>query len=374
MNFLRNIKSMIRRTELPDSEATVAESTSQFTAVAASGLVVDGADCTTLKSLIYQFQLSGAGAVGAAATDAGMGKSPSEDAVVIVPEADFAAVIDGVGGYWGGNQAARFFGDGFCQHPTNFDHAIRYAQSQLKAMKFEDSLKLYGSSACFISARVIKRDTRRFVEVGQTGDCRLVIYRANGDLVESEDESYVNDLVAKELISPDHATYHEMRNRITNSLRLAFKNQVTENPSFMLNGKRRQIEAPIEIFPGDRMCLMSDGVSDNLTVEEIGQLIRGKTPDEAIVAVSDVTDQRMNQGTRIIEGLVREYLRIHEGIEDSGLLDRAMIKIRDQSSQFHWLFNAVFRRARHRAGRFPDGYVSKPSQDNRALVVIDFFD
>ncbi len=371
MNILRSLKTMVTRMGSEKSAAGVPE-TQVFHSIAGDGLVIDGEGCLSLKAMTYQFQFGDGLAVGAAATDLGMGKSPSEDAVVVVPNASFAAVIDGVGGYWGGYQAARFFGEGFRRFPADFDKAINHAQSRLKDMRFEDSLKLYGSSACFISARVYEQGQSQMLEVGQCGDCRIILFRKNGDVIESEDESYVNDLVQKELISPDQATYHEMRNRITNSLRLAFKNEVTINPGFRVNGEPNKLTLPFEVYSGDRLCLLSDGVGDNLTPLEIRKAIADKTPAEAVAEISDITSKRMADGSSIVENLIRNYLRAHEKLESESSLTKAMTKIRDNSSQYHWLFNAIFQRARHAFGRFPDGYVSKPSRDNRALVIIDF--
>ncbi|MCB1043407.1 MAG: hypothetical protein KDC35_10730 [Acidobacteria bacterium] len=368
MKFIRNLKAMMSRSSEDETDQIIAPS--ETFVVAAEGVVLNGDGCSSLHAKIFEFQCAD-GSVGAAATDVGMGKVPNEDAVVIVPRSSFVSVIDGVGGYWGGQHAASFFGEGMRRFPDDCDQAIHYAQSQLKAMKFEESLKLYGSSACFISARIFVEEGKRWLRIAQTGDCRLMVFRANGDLIESEDESYVNDLVSKELISPDQSTYHELRNRITNSLRLAFKNNVSLNPKLILNGVRRSLDTPLELFPGDRICMVSDGIADNLTAREVRDLIREKTPKESIEVISEVTGRRMAFGSRIIDDLVRSFLMNQENIAEDKTLDAAMLKIRDHSSQYHWLYNAIFHRARHSLGRFPDGFVSKPSQDNRAMAVFD---
>lgn len=51
-----------------------------------------------------------------------------------------------------------------------------------------------------------------------------------------------------------------------------------------------QIEFKVSV--GDRIVLASDGVLDNLTVEEIGGLIANKSPDEAIKSINTKVQER----------------------------------------------------------------------------------
>lgn len=338
--------------------------------VAPEGEILDGRDGLALEARLATFRF-GELAAGAAGTDRAMGKDPNEDAVVLVPRASMVAVIDGVGGYWGGHQAATFLGMGLLHFPDAPQKAIAHAKEQMQELDFEEGLKLYGSSACFISARLIQENHRRFLAVAQTGDCRLVILRRTGDILESEDESFVNEMVRKNLVSPDEALFHRARNRITNAVRLAFDNTLTVNPRLMLNGKRDAVETPVELFTGDRVLLMSDGISDNLTPQEIARIIQGSPPLQAVKKLASVTIQRMENMNQIVEAMMKQYVANSEGISQEHILDRVMEKIKDPDSSYHWMYHTIFQKAREQEGRFPDGFLARPSQDNRSLAIMD---
>jgi serine/threonine protein phosphatase PrpC len=82
---------------------------------------------------------------------------------------------------------------------------------------------------------------------------------------------------------------------------------------------------------GSRVILVSDGITDNLETEEVVDLIRGKTALEAIAIIDDVTSRRMANKQEIIDGTPD----------------------------------------RKASGRFVDGFVLRPKQDNRGIAIIE---
>jgi hypothetical protein len=71
-----------------------------------------------------------------------------------------------------------------------------------------------------------------------------------------------------------------------------------------------------------------------LNPEELWKLIAGKTQEQAIEDISDVTDKRMKNSKDIISKT-------------------------DQQG------------GRHKTGVYSDGYKSKPKSDNRAIAIVD---
>ena len=84
-----------------------------------------------------------------------------------------------------------------------------------------------------------------------------------------------------------------------------------------------------EVRAGYRVIMMSDGIEDNLLPEEIAELVKGKTPEQAMNILSDVTTARIKNN---------DALR-----EEKPDLDH----------------------------NYSDGYFQKPKPDNRSLIVFD---
>ncbi|MCB1052943.1 MAG: hypothetical protein KDC71_20240 [Acidobacteria bacterium] len=340
------------------------------TPCAPRGVVIKGGELGDLeqKAISFTFPL---GATGILGTDPGMGKSPNEDAAVVVPSQNFAAAIDGVGGYWGGDKAAEFLGLGLLTHQSEYALAIERAKKEMTDLQFEEALRLYGSSACFVGVKLFPVAGGRFISIGMCGDCRLILLRKDGTILQTEDESYIMDLIKANSISSDEALYSDFRNRITNAVRLAFNTEVTINPHLIKNGELDAQPCPVEVQTGDRLLLMSDGISDNLTALEIQSLVRDKTLHEAFQILAQTSLKRMQQMEHLIDEIIRQYLSHDENIEKPGLMNRLIDKIGGHQGPYTWLYQTIFHKARAKYKSFSDGYKSKPSRDNRSLIIID---
>jgi protein phosphatase len=319
------------------------------------------------STLAFRFPL---GARGLAGSDPAMGKQPNEDAAVVVPLENFAAVLDGVGGYWGGDKAARFLSAGLLQHPADWPKAIEFARAEMTALPFEDALKLYGSSACFAGMRIFQLGKSRFACIGLCGDCRMVLLRADGTILQTRDESYVMELIQQGVIQADEALYNEFRNRISNAIRLAFPSAITVNPPLMVNGIPDGLSSPVELRAGDRLVLMSDGLSDNLTPGEIQSLTAGLELNEAYLALVSTVQKRMRDSDGIVLQMIRSFLQATQPVHEKGVLDRLLAKIQ-ASGPYTWLFHTIFQKARAHYKVFPDGFLSKPARDNLSLILIE---
>lgn len=275
--------------------------------------LLDGAEAASLAESMRVFAMPFARAV--AGTDAGTNYKPkNEDRAGINAEANFAAVADGMGKYGKGADAAQFLVEALLAKPSDVPAAVTDAQTAMGGLPEDDG-------SAFVSARITKNERgRRFLTVHQAGDARIFVIDAKGAVrFCSKDQGITQEAVDAGFITADEALYHGQRH-------------ILRNPIRAKGGKPVAYE-PVALRKRDRVYLCSDGISDNLTPEEIAAIAKGKTIEETLAAVSDVTDGRM-----------RRYSNIsHEAANGE----------------------------RAEKGRFSDGYLSAPKPDNRALVIME---
>lgn len=259
-----------------------------------------------------------------AATDKGVDyKDGNEDRIVVKPEESFFAVLDGVGGHTHGQRAADILAEKLHGGSANVPSAVKEAEEQMALEQQRDNWGKLGGGACFISGRLIVSEGKKFLsEVYQKGDCAILVYDIEGNIVfESKDHTSIQEGVDEGYIKPDQALYSPIRSVVTRA--------VMSHPHGELAGYE-----PIELKPGYRIVALSDGISDNLTPQEIWQLIKGLNAREAMKVLSDVTTTRMINENEILSG------------------EHVMTK-------------------RMATGKFSDGFRSAPKPDNRALLILD---
>jgi PPM family protein phosphatase len=105
--------------------------------------------------------------------------------------------------------------------------------------------------------------------VAHAGDSRLYIARGGTLYQVTSDHTLVNELVQNRVIPPEAARTHPMRNIITNTLG-------GDRP-----GVRPEIHK-IKLEPGDAVLLCSDGLTEHVRDEEIGQLIAAEEDPAAV--------------------------------------------------------------------------------------------
>lgn len=205
-----------------------------------------------------------------------------------------AALADGMGGHQGGERAAELAIGEFriVRAQLTQDElvdVVEEANRQVHHQAADPSLR--GMGTTMVALGLHRDDTITVVNVG---DSRA--YWLRGDFLAqiTEDHSFVEDLVRQGRLSPEEATVHPQRNILTRALGIADEVLVD----------RFDIEPKV----GDRFLLCSDGLFNEVSLDEITQILLDvedpgdaasalvaaalETPcrDNVTVAVVDVVD------------------------------------------------------------------------------------
>jgi protein phosphatase len=117
-------------------------------------------------------------------------------------------------------------------------------------------------------------------EVAHVGDSRVYLVQQGQVARVTRDHSLVQELVDRRLLSPEQAASHPDANRITRALGMAPEVEIEVRPNPVLQGA------------GDAFVLCSDGLSDLVDDEEIGSIIDGEPPEQAVVKLVDLANAR----------------------------------------------------------------------------------
>jgi len=234
-----------------------------------------------------------------AATDAGLVRSRNEDRYIADAELGLFAVVDGMGGHTGGELASATVAEAMTAFirdtagdssdrtwPSGLDPrlsllanrlqiAIRSANRTL-ANRAKTNAALDGSGATLAAALIDKNE----LVVSNVGDCRVYLLR-NGELIQiTRDHSVVAEQLALGLIDSETARTHPLRHVVTRAV-------------------SGQAAMPVDIVelqmqPGDRLVLCSDGIHGVLSDEEIIAIVGStdRNPDEACRATIDAANAR----------------------------------------------------------------------------------
>lgn len=230
------------------------------------------------------------------ATDIGRSRSINQDSHLVMPERGLWMVADGMGGAQGGEVASAMAVDVVREVYTG-----RSAQSLLDAMweanrrihaAAEDpDLRGMGTTAVALAVVAAPSPTTDDDEPGSdgtpaegddgaaedrpdqlvvvnVGDSRAYLFRS-GELVQlTEDHSIVGELVREGRLTREEASVHPQRNIVTRVL-----------------GPYEMIDAdlwPVDALRGDRIVLCSDGLSGEVTEDQVSAVLRRlEDPTEA---------------------------------------------------------------------------------------------
>jgi PPM family protein phosphatase len=203
----------------------------------------------------------------AAATDVGMQRKNNEDANVVIEEASFCAVADGMGGHLGGEIAshiaietlqAAFKGRNGTSNERKdaelLSKSIKNANKEIYRRGNADAtLRNMGTTivACVLSGE--------FVVTANVGDSRIYRLRDGEFSQVTEDHSWVGELRKKNLISAEDARTHPLKNIITRALGM--------EPAVEVDVKWEKAK------PGDVYLLCSDGLTDLVPDDEIRAIL-----------------------------------------------------------------------------------------------------
>ena len=189
-------------------------------------------------------------------------------------------VADGIGGYQAGEiasrMAVRIIPEKYYSNPND-----RILESITEAMIFTNDA-IYQSAqtpgrekmATTVVCAVIRANT---LFIGHVGDSRAYLFRAGVLTQLTEDHSWVNEQLRLGNIAPEEQTNHPQRNLITRSL--GSKPQVTP-----------EVKEFGSLINDDRIILCTDGLTEHLSDDQIGEVLGQASPPRACQILVDLAN------------------------------------------------------------------------------------
>jgi serine/threonine protein phosphatase PrpC/preprotein translocase subunit SecG len=208
-------------------------------------------------------------------TDTGKVRSNNEDTFIaqrLSSQLILASVIDGVGGYNGGEVAAAIAREQMLDYLSDMQgdaiHAMiesfKLANNAISAKKQE--VKELDSMACVATMALVDIQNNLFY-YAHVGDTRLYLLRDTTLVKISKDHSFVGFLEDSGRLTEKEAMDHPKRNEINKAL--GFTSQIDADESFIETG-----QSPF--LPGDMLLLCSDGLTDMVNKVDITDIITQK--------------------------------------------------------------------------------------------------
>ncbi len=215
-------------------------------------------------------------------TDVGMKRTNNEDAYLINDELNLFVVCDGMGGHVGGELASSIAvntveevlstieADPAAELPDDPIEAtrekIRYAIRLAGKRIYEKAIAEPEFKGMGTTVIVMLVDGGN-AYVAHVGDSRAYVVRE--DLIEqlTEDHSLVNEKIRAGVLTPEEAKTHKLRNIITRSL-----------------GYQEDVDVDIQVRAirrNDTFLLCTDGLSNLVETGELGEAVRGGSPQGA---------------------------------------------------------------------------------------------
>lgn len=206
-------------------------------------------------------------------TDTGKSRDNNEDSFIVKSLTDdqliLAAVIDGVGGYHGGEVAAAIateqismqFSDRPVDPISQMIRAFKNTNEMIVAKKQTE--KDLSEMACVATMVLADIENNQFY-YAHVGDTRLYLLR-DGSLIKiSKDHSFVGFLEDSGRLDEAAAMQHPKRNEINKAI--GFSDQIATDDSYIETG-----QSPF--LPGDMLVLCSDGLTDMVNKQDITSLL-----------------------------------------------------------------------------------------------------
>ncbi len=216
-------------------------------------------------------------------TDVGQHRKDNQDTFVSQPlwsaSDALLVVIDGVGGYAGGAQAAALAQEAIVQYmaaPTGdtlsmLREAVVHANNQIIRQKKQEPA--LARMCCVLTAVVADADARRLQYV-HVGDTRLYRFREQQLEKLTRDHSLVGVREDANQLTEYEAMNHPRRNEILRDV--GSVTHRVDDADFLESGEA-------DFLPGDVLLLCSDGLTDMLTRAELTDVLTRSMPvDEQI--------------------------------------------------------------------------------------------
>ncbi len=211
-----------------------------------------------------------------AATDVGRVREGNEDAYLVDDAMGLLAVADGMGGHRAGEVASVTALEALRAAITS-GRPLRESIEDANDAVFTKSLtdtNLRGMGTTLTAGTLVAGDT---VLIGHVGDSRAYLLH-DGELRQvTEDHSLVEELVREGRLTADEAAVHPQRSIITRAL-----------------GVDASVEVdvyPVELVPGDRILLCSDGLTGMVQPDDIAAALRRESdPGRAATQLVDAAN------------------------------------------------------------------------------------
>ena len=206
-------------------------------------------------------------------THVGLVRPDNEDSAFVGPYC--VLVADGVGGGAAGEIASATAA--YAVSATVLSHrgqepaavlssGFRLAQDQVRAGVAADPAR--AGMATTLTAVVT--DGQRFV-LGHLGDSRAYVLRGTELIQVSRDHTYVQDLLDDARLGPEEVAEHPWRNVVLRSVNA--------------RGEGEPDLVELDLRPGDRLLLASDGLTDLVPAAEIARTLLRRGDDDAVPAL-----------------------------------------------------------------------------------------
>ncbi len=206
-------------------------------------------------------------------TDPGKQRQNNEDTFIAELSANnnfvIACVIDGVGGYSGGEIAARLAREAILSRLDKPSGEIIpmiidcFNLANEKILQEKQNSKDHGNMACVATLAIVDLEHNQFY-FAHVGDTRLYLVRDSSLVKISHDQSFVGFLEDSGRLSEESAMNHPKRNEINKALGLDL--QFGKDTDYIETG-----QSPF--LPGDMLLLCSDGLTDMLDSANIKTII-----------------------------------------------------------------------------------------------------
>jgi PPM family protein phosphatase len=210
-------------------------------------------------------------------TDVGRGRPENEDNLLVDREHGLYAVADGMGGHRAGEVASATAIETLKEAylgGRRLDEAVAAANAAVYAKGADDaSMRGMGTT---LTAIALEGEATALL--GHVGDSRAYLMRGGSVTQVTDDHSLVEQLVREGRLTPEEAQNHPQRAIITRALGIDAEVEVDTYR--------------IDLRPGDRLLICSDGLTNMLSDDTIAATLRRHAdPQQAADTLVDMANQ-----------------------------------------------------------------------------------
>jgi len=225
----------------------------------------------------------------------------NQDSILVNREKQLYAVFDGLGGYVGGEQAAREAAK-ILNETLGLEFAsVQEMESELvKALETVDQ-NLFKNNVGLTTSTVAKiweQGSEKYLVWANVGDSRLFILREGESIRQiTVDDNETTQAVEDGTITQqqaeiiDQATSNEALTDPIMKILFNRRNYITNS---LGNGRAVIKSGLVHLKPGDKVAITSDGIHDNLTKQEIENIL--KFSDQAVQSLIEDAEKYSREG------------------------------------------------------------------------------